>query len=291
MSECVCCKETRKVETVRVPETIQGTGEMFDYERCARCGSLQIAAIPDDLSRYYSGDYYSFKKRHARTPDRLRDIARKRVARLLVGKGSSSELLSRALLPAWGEWFQGFDDGLAEPILDVGCGKGALLSELGRYGFSRLEGLDAFLAEDAVLPNGVRLEHMVDPLAQLEHARRLLAPGGRVAVRVPLVGGSWDRYGVAFNGLAEAPRHLFVPTANGMLILGERAGLRCERTRYDGNGRHVLQSRGRAVTGMASRGQSEWLPSRLDRWRARTDAWRQNRSGRGDAATFLFRAR
>jgi hypothetical protein len=111
-----------------------------------------------------------------------------------------------------------------------------------------------------------------------------------VVVRVPLLGGSWERYGAAFVGLEEAPRHLFVPTEHGVLSLARRAGLECERIVHDGTAEHVLKSRRRALEADPLARHPSRPPTALDRGRARVEASLQNRTGRGDAATFLFRA-
>jgi SAM-dependent methyltransferase len=199
---------------------------------------------------------------------------------------------------------------LDEAVLDVGSGTGSLVLHLSRYGFTRLHGIDPFLDENIDYPNGIRvtkqsidavvgthrvaifnhsLEHTVDPLDQLRHARRLLHPGGRVVVRVPAVGGSWDRHGVAFVGLEEAPRHIFVPTLQGIKALADRAGLRFERAIHDGSAHHVLVSDRRASEGMVKRAESRWKPGRFSRVQANIRARRQNVGGRGDTMTVLLR--
>ena len=37
------------------------TDERFVYDRCRACGTVFLANVPDDLARYYGGDYYGFR--------------------------------------------------------------------------------------------------------------------------------------------------------------------------------------------------------------------------------------
>lgn len=91
-------------------------------------------------------------------------------------------------------------------VLDVGSGTGGLLDRRAKAGFRHLRGIDPFLKQAMTTPAGVplacsriederepqdtimfnhSLEHVPDPLAALRHAARLLAPDGRIIVRIP----------------------------------------------------------------------------------------------------------
>jgi hypothetical protein len=76
------------------------------------------------------------------------------------------------------------------------------------------------------------LEHLSDPKATLEEIRRLLKPGGRLAVSVPNFS-SWQArlMGPAWFHL-DLPRHLFHFPAHGLRRLLEQAGFRCRSEKH-----------------------------------------------------------
>lgn len=133
-------------------------------------------------------------------------------------------------------------------VCDAGCGDGGRLERLAELGWSctgvepddraaelgRARGFDVrtgLLAEqrfpaasfDAVTLGHV-IEHVPDPLQVLLEARRVLAPGGRLAIATPnAVGLGARRWAAAWRGL-EPPRHLQVFTPASLLALAQRAG-------------------------------------------------------------------
>jgi hypothetical protein len=62
MNKCRICDNLEENQTFFLNEKMFNTGEVFTYFKCAECGCLQIADIPDSLKRYYDNDYYSFKE-------------------------------------------------------------------------------------------------------------------------------------------------------------------------------------------------------------------------------------
>lgn len=140
-------------------------------------------------------------------------------------------------------------------LLDVGCGSGGLLLVMRRLGWraegvdtdpravevARTLGLDARQGNledqgyadesfDAIMMSHV-IEHVRDPLELVRTCRRLLRPGGRLAIVTPN-GRSHGhrRYRDIWRGL-EPPRHLRVFTAGSLRQLVHDAGLAVERFR------------------------------------------------------------
>ncbi len=125
-------------------------------------------------------------------------------------------------------------------VLDLGCGAGVILLWMHMAGYPMLTGADPFLPEERELAPGVRLmarghdqlngrfdwimmhhsfEHVPDPGATLSSAARLLAPGGRVLIRMPITGtAAWRAYGVNWAQL-DAPRHLTLLTLPAIHML------------------------------------------------------------------------
>jgi SAM-dependent methyltransferase len=241
-----------------------GTREEFTYRECSACGTLHIATVPADLSRFYPTTYYSFE---APRPGPASDPWLRRLgSRWLV---ASPDPLARALVRHLGlgryafyYWARLCGARIDSAILDVGCGSGALLRRMQRYGFTRLTGLDPFApaeidegsfrlrrtelsAEtetyDLIMMNHV-LEHLADPAAALALARARLAPRGHILVRLPLAGSFAHReYGPAWFNL-DAPRHLVIPTDAGLRRLAEEAGLEVRHRHFDSVDASLLAS-------------------------------------------------
>ncbi|MGH9820961.1 MAG: class I SAM-dependent methyltransferase, partial [Pyrinomonadaceae bacterium] len=133
---------------------------------------------------------------------------------------------------------------LDSEILDVGCGSGHLLQTLGHFGFTKLYGVDQFIESDIRQANGAlirkggieeisqaadlvmfhhSLEHMVDPLAALTNAHRLLRSGKYCIVRIPIVAAAWERFGSDWVQL-DAPRHVYLFTKSGFAAVANKAG-------------------------------------------------------------------
>jgi SAM-dependent methyltransferase len=69
------------------------------------------------------------------------------------------------------------------------------------------------------------LEHMPKQIEALAHARRLLAPGGKVLVRIPTVTSeAYELYGENWVNLY-APRHFVLHSHRSLGIAASRAGL------------------------------------------------------------------
>ena len=146
-------------------------------------------------------------------------------------------------------------------VFDVGCGAGLLLDELARRGWStggcdpeegavrvarekghevraELFDSDGGLSAELVILGDV-LEHQADPLAMLAHARRALAPDGRLYVRVPnLEAVNFDTFGDVF-GL----QHRVWFTADTLSEMLAVAGFRVESSGCFGRGLFAMAAR------------------------------------------------
>ncbi len=217
------------------------TSESFLVVECAECKLVRLfpRPTPEQLKSYYPESYWF--EGGADTADRLADSWRRLVLRDHV------RFVLRAIEEAGG-------DGR---ILDVGCGGGLLLRELG-LPEARLAGLDYSVDAASVAwgANGVPavcgtllrapfaaetfkvvtmfhvLEHLYDPTAYVEAAREMLAPGGKLIVQVPNAG-CWQflLFGENWNGL-DIPRHLINFKESDLRNLLDHCGFEVEHVKH-----------------------------------------------------------
>lgn len=313
---CVWCGSDQPGRTFVARERLFGMDGAFEYAECARCGSLQILQPPEDLKRYYPPEYDAYNA----LPDTyysgwLGTVRRWRDRTVATGRG----VLGRLVLlvhPQQDPRVRSIRLLNLTPrsrVLDVGCGSGLLLLIMYEVGFRHVEGIDPYypsdrpiggkvpvhrctLAEylaqhpepyDALMYHHV-LEHVPNPEEELTLAQGLLKPGGRVLVRVPLAGSyHWKHYGVDWFQL-DAPRHLSIPTVQGMRTLAEQCGYVVEHVGYDALPLHLHASElyRKGIPGSQHRPEMH-DPVQWKQFARLTD--RLNRSGEADSGVFVLR--
>ncbi|MEM7356532.1 MAG: class I SAM-dependent methyltransferase [Acidobacteriota bacterium] len=188
------------------------TGETYPTLRCDRCSMARtgLADGTDDPSRYYPPAYYGTDGQRFRW--RLEKLIR------VFRQSRVREVLRH--IPGPGR------------ILDVGCGRGWMLSRFHRRGWHAIgveKSLEAvvaasqpgleFLAQPTLSDCGLEpesfdvitlwhsLEHLEDPWETLDEIARLLAPGGIVVVEVPNLGSLQARLSRGGWFHLDPPRH------------------------------------------------------------------------------------
>jgi SAM-dependent methyltransferase len=197
---------------------------------CDACGSATTYPPPDEaeLQAAYAGSYRPTSGRFSGGGDRVL----RRTRALLAGR------LDR-LAPRG-------------PILDVGCGEGALLEALvsrgrvavglergGQTALARLDvrevefvDFDERPGEWAAVVFWHSLEHLREPRAALRHACSLLAPSGLLIVAVPNRA-SWQARWLGNRWLAlDLPRHLVHLPARALVDGVRECGLEVDRVSY-----------------------------------------------------------
>ncbi len=311
---CRICGHRQDGGAYRVREMLFGTRESFTYFQCQSCGCLQIGAIPANLGTYYPRDYFSFRRPKERVTSRLRAFVDGRRVRYRLGLGGLlGRIFDRVSKPLdYLSWVTTAGLGLDARILDVGCGTGKLLLRMSMGGFSECLGVDPFVDEDILYPNGVSvlrtdieglarstsrrfdmimfhhsLEHLPHPGKALAAAQQLLAPGGCVLVRIPVADSyAWEQYREHWINL-DAPRHLFLLTRKSLSVLAAANGLRVTSIRHDSTASQFVGSElyVRDIPSNAPRRDKE-IFSRRQRDVFRERARELNEEGRGDTAVF-----
>ncbi len=207
--------------------------------RCLRCGLVYQNPRPTlaEMDQHYLPEYDLYsppeETRSSSLKDRLMDLA------IQYGMRKRASFVTR--YKSGGRW------------LDVGCAAGVFLHRFqraqapgawelhgvepnpqaaevarSRYGLQVITGtLEQAAYPDAsfdVVTLWDVLEHLHDPLDSLNEIRRILKPGGVLALRVPNLD-SWDAhlFGRYWAGL-EPPRHLYVFAPATLTRLLEKAG-------------------------------------------------------------------
>lgn len=252
---CRICGAVLGGSPITAKEMMLGRRDSFDYFECPSCGCVQIAEYPPNIADYYPSDYYSMVSGPgARSFQNARRWLHKRRAAYALGTLDPVGFLLGAAfgtLECYG-WLRTAGVGFDSAILDVGCGNGFLLSILHRDGFTRLEGVDPFaadesrqkpgfvikktLAEAAPRPDFIllshSLEHMPDQKGMLAELRAMCGSATWLCVRLPLATEAWRRYREHWVQL-DPPRHYYVHTARSFDELARQSGFRIERTVYD----------------------------------------------------------
>jgi 2-polyprenyl-3-methyl-5-hydroxy-6-metoxy-1,4-benzoquinol methylase len=263
---CKVCGNADENKIHLARELMLGYGGYFEYLECSACGCVQIKDIPQDLSKYYPQDYYSFGQqqftwlsaylRNQRTEYKLYGT---NLIGMLMSKlaGDYSRLSHRK------GWFSKAGLSRHSSILDVGCGSGKLLRRLGDLGFTNLTGLDPFIEQEIHVGSLViykkeisdleglfdfvmlhhSFEHMPKPLETLKGIRRILRPGSYALIRIPVASYAWQTYGVNWVQL-DAPRHLYLHTVKSMNLMANQAGFEIADIVFDSTSYQFASSEG-----------------------------------------------
>lgn len=215
------------------------TWSAYSIEKCRGCGFVFAAPrpSPDELDRFYTSTYF------AKDHDKNLGYANYR--------GVAEENARRM----WHEFQDILGGRKVAPhrVLDVGCATGGFLAEAKadgwdgvgvefsefaievaqkEFGLQVLKG-DVFhhdLAEGSfgLVTMWHVLEHVLDPLATLAQAKKLLAPGGLLFIELP----NWSSVGRRARGVRwsqlKPPEHINFFTPATLAFAAEKAGLRIQ---------------------------------------------------------------
>jgi SAM-dependent methyltransferase len=220
---CRLCAAPTTLAFVATDRNRRISAEPFRYVRCARCGTLSLADVPDDLGRFYPRDYYALPGSRAgalaRDPNAAHRLA---LVETLVPAGRLVEIG-----PSVGAFVAraqdaGYDASAIE--MDPDCCR-FIENVLGipiTHATDPADTLDG--PYDAIVLWHV-VEHLADPARFLACAAASLAPGGAIVLAAPnphslqarLLGHRWAHL--------DAPRHLALLPLDAIAQEAARHGL------------------------------------------------------------------
>lgn len=316
--QCRVCHNEQNNKSFTAREMMFGMKDSFEYFECSKCGCVQIATVPENLSRFYPKNYYSFRDT-AYVHKPLKIWLKKQLVRYHVYK--QKNLLGKLFSYKYPDpedfysWVNHAKLGFDGAVLEVGSGTGQVLLKLLKSGYTNLTGVDPFIDGDISYPGNLHiykkelkdmegtfdliifnhaLEHMPDQADALRHAFRLLKKGGCVLVRIPIAGTyAWKTYGANWVQL-DPPRHLYLHTTNSLQNLAKELGFNRTVVEHDSNDLQFWGSeqyvRGIPLRDPRSHAESPKEPlfqsEQFARWAKQ--AIELNQKGEGDQAAFYL---
>lgn len=313
---CRICNNCENNTQFTVREMMFGFRDEFLYFQCNKCDCLQIGEFPDDISKYYPDNYYSFGGYIGKKFKGFSGIIKRKQYSLLV-TGSKFYQRVMGLFSGNNDYyiFQGLNINKNTRILDVGCGNGKnFLYPLAEIGFKNLQGCDPFLETSLSYDNGLQVdnsnifeikgtwdiityhhsfEHIPDPLEHMKKVYDLLEPGGVCIVRIPTVSSfAWEHYGINWVQL-DAPRHFFLHSIKSMQLLGEQSKLELYQKVYDSNYFQFAGSEkyinDTPLRTPRPKGFMHMIRRKIKKQEYHKKAELLNKENKGDQAAFFFR--
>jgi SAM-dependent methyltransferase len=303
---CPACGSPASDEMFTLPDRLHSTPGTFVYRRCRGCRTVfqDPRVVAGDLELCYPDDYLP----HAPPPaaaaagprsmstlrDALRNVIQARVRNEPVPPRwrLSAPLLAASRRLREQAFYSLLDElhpraGRGGRALDIGCGAGRLMTELGRTGWetdgvewdsaaaaiaARTTGRPVWAGDfravdlpgeayDLILLNHV-FEHLADPRGALARIAQLLKPGGTAVLVYPNPDSLGARLFREYWFPWDPPRHLIFPTTAAVEALALRSDWSSVRVRTTARSAPYMFKNSRAYRAGRSPDWSE--PSRGD---------------------------
>lgn len=250
--KCKICANNENNKKYTVKEMMFGSLDEFEYFQCSKCGCLQILQLPENISKYYENNYYSYAGINVSAIKKF--IRHYRDLYALTHKGLFGKFLLKLYPNNILEYLRELNVSKESKILDVGCGCAALLHQMKDFGYTNLLGVDPFINEDIEYENGLQVkkdfiqniggkwdfimcnhsfEHFSSPLEDLSAISKVLADNGVCLISIPTVSSYvWEHYKTNWVQL-DAPRHFFLHSIESFKILADKCNLVVDKVIYN----------------------------------------------------------
>jgi len=255
MNKCRICFNEKDNKVYHIQEKMFGSYEKFEYFQCSMCGCLQIKDVPENMSKYYPSNYYSFSIISNSKKNVLKNfIINSRNKFAVTGKGLIGELLYKIKPNEKLRFLSECKLDCNTRILDVGCGSGIWIHQLAEMGFRNVFGIDPYIEKDMEYPNGLKIfkksifemseefdvivfnhsfEHIYEQYETLQKTSELLGKNGTCIIRIPTVSSySWNNYKENWVQ-ADAPRHFFLHSVESLNTLSGKVNFKVKKIVYD----------------------------------------------------------
>jgi 2-polyprenyl-3-methyl-5-hydroxy-6-metoxy-1,4-benzoquinol methylase len=251
---CKICGNKENNTTYSVREMMYGLREYFTYFQCSSCECLQLHDAPDDMSKYYSDDFYAFRPMENTDSKIKRQLRNKRDLFAATNKGALGSILYLVNPKENLRFLTRIPINKSSKILDVGCGRGEMLYSLREVGFINTLGIDPFIPTPYSYPNGLHVEkkdlqsigdswnlitflhafeHIYNQQETMEQISKILEPMGTCVISIPIVSShSWRTYRENWIQL-DAPRHFFIHSLTSINLLASHFGLEIYKTVFN----------------------------------------------------------
>lgn len=237
---CPLCGSAERNLMFRACDRFFGLPGEYSLVRCAACGLAHVNPRPtfEALGRHYPADYFATRPPEE-APAWLRPIARALLVMQTLSRVRKAERVLGKFAPG-------------TKVLDVGCGLNEYAHQLIKLrkcdaigvefsptvvSYVQKKGQAPIVAgtlqsagfEDAqfdFISMNEYLEHEPNPREVLDVARRIIKPGGHLAIEIPHIEGLPARIFRSRWGMLDIPRHLIFYSPETLSKLLERCGFR-----------------------------------------------------------------
>ncbi len=212
--------------------------EEFNYYSCSGCGTLFIHPVPaDQLNKIYPSNYYSFVNKPKNIIVHLKEWLDKRFFKKLLKQipGPAIHVLDVGGGTGWMlDILKKTDKRIHETqVVDIDEKAKTIAEEKGHAYFKgTIESFNTGKLFHCILMLNL-VEHVANPLAVLQKAESLLAPGGMIVIKTPNTD-SWDArlYKKTYWGGLHCPRHWVIFSEKSFRILLEKTSLKMNKLVY-----------------------------------------------------------